>query len=80
MDLKNLKTAVATITPEAKNLVADKNDGRSPFAASIRSNLDHAAALLADHEKWIAANPLPTDSKPVAIGGASVPASRSDKS
>lgn len=61
MDLKKLKTSVADAQAEAKKLVADKNDGRSPFVASIRSNIDHAAALLADHEKWLAENPLPAE-------------------
>lgn len=65
MELKKLKASVADAQAEAKKLVADKADGRSPFVASIRSNLDHAAALLADHEKWIAENPV-KEEKPAA--------------
>ena len=56
MDLKNIKASLTTAAAEAKTLVSDKTDGQSPFAASVRSNLDHAADLLAEHEKWVAAN------------------------
>ena len=61
MDLKTLKSAAASAAGEAKNLVADAGDGRSPFAAAIRSSLDHANALIADHEKWLVANPVKVD-------------------
>jgi hypothetical protein len=63
MELKDLKSGAATAAAEAKKLVADANDGRSPFAAAIRSNFDHANELIAAHEKWLAANPAP---KPAA--------------
>ena len=56
MDLKNIKASLTTAAAEAKTMVADKTDGQSPFAAAVRSNLDHAADLLAEHEKWVAAN------------------------
>lgn len=59
MEIKTLKEATTAAAVEAKKLVADVNDGRSPFAAGIRSNLDHANELIAQHEKWLAGNPQP---------------------
>jgi hypothetical protein len=66
MELQKLKDSVKTAAAEAKALVSDESDGRSPFAATIRSNLDHAAEMLDQHEKWIAANPLPKPDKKTA--------------
>lgn len=57
MDLKEIKTATTAAATAAKQLVADKHQGQSPFGASIRSALDHANELLGHHEKWLAANP-----------------------
>lgn len=55
-DLKNTVNAAAT---EARAIVADPVAGRSPYAAGIRSNLEHAAELIERHEAWLAANPAP---------------------
>ena len=70
MDLKKLKDALTLAGCEAKNLPTDANDGRSPFAAGIRSNLDHAAELTALHENWLKENPLPKPAVPASAPAA----------
>lgn len=57
-DLEKLQDAIEMVADLAKQLTADKNHGRSPIAANLRSALDHANELATVHEQWMAANPV----------------------
>lgn len=57
--LTELQQAVTTAATIAKDLVADPAQGRSPFAAALRSALDHSQDLLAQQQQWLTAQPKP---------------------
>lgn len=54
MNTTDLETLLKDACDQAKALAGDKEQSRSPVAAALRSNLDHAAELLDAHKKWLA--------------------------
>jgi hypothetical protein len=56
VNFAELEGAVAQAANVAKQLVADPQQGSSPFAAGIRSTIDHANELIALQKQWAAAN------------------------
>ena len=57
VNFAELEGAVAQAANVARQLVADPQQGASPFAAGIRSTLDHANELIALQKQWAANNP-----------------------
>jgi hypothetical protein len=52
VNFAELEGAVAQAANVAKQLVADPQQGSSPFAAGIRSTIDHANELIALQKQW----------------------------
>lgn len=63
IDIAALEKLLTDAATSAQSIVADKIHGRSPMAASLRSNIDHAVELLAQHKTWVAANSPKADAK-----------------
>jgi hypothetical protein len=56
VNFAELEGAVAQAANVAKQLVADPQQGSSPFAAGIRSTIDHANELIALQKQWAQEN------------------------
>ena len=56
VNFAELEGAVAQAAGVARQLVADPHQGASPFAAGIRSAIDHANELIALQKQWATQN------------------------
>jgi hypothetical protein len=54
--LIQLEQHLASAAIAARDLVAEAVNSNSPFAAALRSALDHAADLLEKHQAWVKDN------------------------
>jgi hypothetical protein len=67
VNFAELEGAVAQAANVARQLVADPQQGGSPFAAGIRSAIDHANELIALQKQWAANNPVAAPRESAAV-------------